>query len=74
MRAFAGDKNWRDYTYSLKARKLGGAEGFLIPFLVRDDEAKAWWNIGGWGNIRHAIERPASHDLEFKNCCGRPGR
>jgi alpha-L-arabinofuranosidase len=56
IRAFAGDKSWRDYTYSLKARKLGGAEGFLIPFLVKDDEAKAWWNIGGWGNTRHAIE------------------
>jgi alpha-L-arabinofuranosidase len=56
IRAFAGDKSWHDYTYSLKARKLGGAEGFLIPFLVKDEEAKAWWNIGGWGNTRHAIE------------------
>ena len=56
VRAFAGDKNWSNYTYSLKARKLGGAEGFLIPFLVKDEEAKAWWNIGGWGNIRHGIE------------------
>ena len=56
IRAFAGDKGWNNYTYSLKARKLGGAEGFLIPFLVKDEEAKAWWNIGGWGNTRHAIE------------------
>jgi len=56
IRAFAGDKSWSNYTYSLKARKLGGAEGFLIPFLVKDEEAKAWWNIGGWGNTRHAIE------------------
>jgi alpha-L-arabinofuranosidase len=56
VRAFAGDKNWSNYTYSLKARKLGGAEGFLIPFLVKDEEAKAWWNIGGWGNVRHGIE------------------
>jgi alpha-L-arabinofuranosidase len=56
VRAFAGDKSWSNYTYSLKARKLGGAEGFLIPFLVKDEEAKAWWNIGGWGNTRHAIE------------------
>jgi len=56
VRAFAGDKTWRNYTYTLKARKLSGDEGFLIPFLVQDENAKAWWNIGGWGNTRHAIE------------------
>ncbi len=56
IRATAGNKDWDDYTYSLKARKLGGAEGFLILFGVRDDNQKAWWNIGGWGNSRHAIE------------------
>lgn len=56
VRAFAGDSGWTNYTFSLKARKLAGAEGFLIPFLVQDEEAKSWWNIGGWGNVRHAIE------------------
>lgn len=56
VRAFAGDKHWTNYTYTLKARKLSGEEGFLVPFLVEDEEAKAWWNIGGWGNTRHAIE------------------
>jgi alpha-L-arabinofuranosidase len=56
VRAFAGDNAWNNYTYSLKARKLGGAEGFLIPFLVKDEESKAWWNIAGWGNSRHSIE------------------
>jgi alpha-L-arabinofuranosidase len=56
IRAFAGDKKWSNYTYSLKARKLSGEEGFLIPFLVQDETAKAWWNIGGWGNARHAVE------------------
>jgi alpha-L-arabinofuranosidase len=25
-------------------------------FRVQDDEAKSWWNLGGWGNQRHAIE------------------
>jgi alpha-L-arabinofuranosidase len=55
-RAITGDKKWTDYTYSLKARKLGGAEGFLILFNVQDDNAKSWWNIGGWGNQRHAVE------------------
>jgi alpha-L-arabinofuranosidase len=56
IRAFAGDKHWGNYTYTLKARKLSGDEGFLIPFLVHDEGAKCWWNIGGWGNTRHAIE------------------
>ena len=56
IRAVAGDPKWADYTYTLKARKLGGAEGFLILFQVRDKDNWAWWNIGGWGNARHAIE------------------
>jgi alpha-L-arabinofuranosidase len=56
IRAVAGDRGWTDYTYSLKARKLGGAEGFLILFAVQDENAKSWWNLGGWGNTRHALE------------------
>ncbi len=56
VRAVAGDKSWTDYNYSLKARKLGGAEGFLILFNVRNDTDKSWWNIGGWSNDHHAIE------------------
>jgi len=56
IRAFVGDASWSNYTYTLKAKKISGAEGFLIPFLVTDDEVKAWWNIGGWGNQRHGIE------------------
>ena len=56
IRALVGDKNWNNYTYTLKARKIAGEEGFLIPFLVEDEGAKCWWNIGGWGNTRHALE------------------
>ena len=56
VRAIAGDRSWTDYTYTLKARKLGGGEGFLILFNVRDDNRKSWWNLGGWGNQQHAIE------------------
>ena len=55
-RAVTGDSTWSDYTYTLKARKLGGAEGFLILFSVKSGEDFVWWNIGGWGNTRHAIE------------------
>ena len=56
VRAIVGDRSWTDYTLTVKARKLGGAEGFLILFRVQDENEKAWWNIGGWGNQRHAIE------------------
>ena len=56
VRAVTGETNWSDYTISLKARKTGGAEGFLVMFHVRDDGNFAWWNLGGWGNSRHAIE------------------
>jgi alpha-L-arabinofuranosidase len=55
-RATAGDSTWVDYTYSLKARKLGGAEGFLILFSVKDNSNWVWWNIGGWNNSQHALE------------------
>lgn len=57
FRAVAGDTNWSDYTLSLRARKLGGAEGFLIMFRARDEGNFYWWNLGGWGNVRHAIEK-----------------
>jgi len=56
VRAFAGDRSWNNYAYTLKARKLGGDEVFLIPLLVQDEEVKTWWNLGGWGNTKHAIE------------------
>lgn len=44
------------YTYSVKARKLNGKEGFLI---VIDDRSGSQlrWNIGGWGNTETAFER-----------------
>jgi alpha-L-arabinofuranosidase len=55
--ATAGDPSWTDYTLSLKARKLGGNEGFLIIFNAQPDNQLMWWNIGGWGNTKHALER-----------------
>ena len=48
--SFAGDTNWGDYTLSLKARKLGGAEGFIIAVRASGPEEYVTWRIGGWGN------------------------
>ena len=44
-----------DYTVSLKARKLSGLEGFIIPVGVADGR-RVQWNIGGWGNRLHAVQ------------------
>ncbi|MHC4743026.1 MAG: alpha-L-arabinofuranosidase C-terminal domain-containing protein [Planctomycetota bacterium] len=57
VRLTFGDPAWRDYEYTLEARKTGGQEGFLILFRVRSEEDFYWCNLGGWNNTRHAIER-----------------
>ena len=56
-RATAGDAAWTDYTYHVQARKLGGAEGFLIAFHFQNANNYLWWNLGGWGNTRTAIQQ-----------------
>jgi alpha-L-arabinofuranosidase len=67
IRALAGDKKWTDYTLTLKARKISGAEGFLILFHIGGEEDRTWWNLGGWGNTADGIE--AGETLDSK-----PGR
>jgi alpha-L-arabinofuranosidase len=59
-RTTVGDASWTDYTYTLKARKLSGAEGFLILFHTVNQDEWMWWNIGGWGNTRSAIQKGGS--------------
>jgi alpha-L-arabinofuranosidase len=54
---YTGDPAWTDYTVELKARKLGGQEGFMVMFDVKDQDNWLWWNIGGWTNTRTALER-----------------
>jgi alpha-L-arabinofuranosidase len=69
--AFAGETFWTDYTLTLKARKLGGAEGLVITVL--NDGAGAWatWSLGGWGNRFFTIQ---SHYAEQDQFLGRvPG-
>ena len=56
IRALAGDKSWTDYTLTLKARKISGAEGFLILFHIAHDDDSLWWNIGGLNNSDDSIE------------------
>jgi alpha-L-arabinofuranosidase len=44
-----------DYTVSLKARKISGREGFIIPVGLADGR-RVQWNVGGWGNRQHAVQ------------------
>jgi alpha-L-arabinofuranosidase len=57
-RPTAGDTSWSDYALSLKARKLGGREGFLIVFQSAKENSVGRWNIGGWNNEQHRVEGP----------------
>lgn len=52
-----GDDDWSDYTYTFKATKTNGGEGFLIPFLYEDENNMFFWNIGGWSNTKTALQR-----------------
>ena len=48
--AFVGDKNWADYTITLKARKLSGDNGIQIYFRNQKNDERKRWEVGGWGN------------------------
>jgi alpha-L-arabinofuranosidase len=69
VRSLAGEPGWRDYVYTVRARKIAGAEGFLVMFHVRDDGNWYWWNVGGWNNTQHAIEKATDG---AKSMVGRP--
>ena len=45
------------YTFTLRARKTSGAEGFLIPFGYTNSQNFYWLNIAGWNNTLHAVEK-----------------
>jgi alpha-L-arabinofuranosidase len=56
-RSIASNISDTSYVYSLKAMRTSGNEGFLIIFGYTDASNYYWWNIGGWNNTKHAIER-----------------
>jgi cellulose binding protein with CBM2 domain len=53
----AYQKDWSNYTLELDARKLSGAEGFLIGFAAGSPNNFYWWNLGGWNNTRSVLQR-----------------
>lgn len=48
--------NSSTYKLKVKARKLGGNEGFLITVGHHDPESWVWLNLGGWRNTEHGVE------------------
>jgi alpha-L-arabinofuranosidase len=56
-RSTTGNTNWANYTISLRARKTGGSEGFLILVDWLDDNNWTWWNVGGWNNTKDGVEQ-----------------
>ncbi|MGA4643904.1 alpha-L-arabinofuranosidase C-terminal domain-containing protein [Limisphaera sp. 4302-co] len=55
-RSLTGETWWTNCTLSLRARKRGGQEGFLILFHWKDPDNWTWWNRGGCNNTQHAVE------------------
>jgi alpha-L-arabinofuranosidase len=64
IRAIAGKREWTDYTITLKARKISGAEGFMVMFRIAGSEDRTWWNAGGWGNTADGIEAGGTLDTK----------
>ena len=54
--AFVGDKSWKDYTITLKARKLSGENGFQIYFHNINDSERIRWDIGGYNNSTNEMQ------------------
>ena len=53
---YVGDTSWSNYTMTIDAQVLSGAEGFLIPVCVRGTDNNIFWNIGGWGNTVSCLQ------------------
>jgi len=47
---FMGDSTWKDYTITLKARKILGENGFQIYFHNRNNNDRNRFEVGGWSN------------------------
>jgi alpha-L-arabinofuranosidase len=52
--------NRYSYTYTVRAMKTGGTEGFIVVFGWKDVNNYYWWNIGGWDNTVHQLEKCVS--------------
>ncbi|MDR3108411.1 MAG: hypothetical protein LBU65_01810 [Planctomycetaceae bacterium] len=51
-----GDGGWHDYVFTVKAKKTGGKEGFMVYFYVKESGQWARVNLGGWQNKWSAMQ------------------
>jgi alpha-L-arabinofuranosidase len=54
--AYVGDLSWKDYTITLKARKLSGENGFQIYFHNNSNSGRIRWDVGGYNNSTHEMQ------------------
>lgn len=54
--AYVGDKSWKDYTITLKARKLSGENGFQIYFHNDERSGRIRWDVGGYNNSTNEMQ------------------
>jgi alpha-L-arabinofuranosidase len=53
--SWLADSEAQDTTISVKARKIAGAEGFLV-FAGTADGRRVQWNVAGWNNTQSAMQ------------------
>lgn len=64
-RVHFGDPAWQNYSLTLKARKLGGADGVGVIFRNSDGGSYLQWNLGSDRNTQHCVEaHQASHSVD----------
>ena len=62
--AITRDPSWTDYTIRLRARKLGGRDGFVVLWHATDGTTCNRWNVGGFGNTVVRCESVEEGDRE----------
>ncbi|MDE6381010.1 MAG: carbohydrate binding domain-containing protein, partial [Muribaculaceae bacterium] len=45
------------YTFTVKAKKNSGLEGFMAMFGYKNPNTYQWFNVGGWGNTQNNVEQ-----------------
>ena len=50
------DSHWGDGVFEVRARKIGGVDGFQIQLQAEEEGQQRVWNLGGWGNTRIGLQ------------------
>jgi alpha-L-arabinofuranosidase len=48
--AVIGDKDWHNYTLTMKVKRISGTHGMVIIFGWQDDQNHSYWDFGGYMN------------------------